>query len=119
MFKKNSKGLSLLEAFISSIIFVIATAAIFVTLNGLRKPAVNNEQALSAALTLKNVLEDLRGQVSQADMNPSGVYTSGNLTDGQHGPISTGGYTIYYNVTTDGTTKARRIDANVSWTDAM
>ena len=117
MLKKSSKGVSLLEAFLSAIIFIISVSAIFVSFNFLRKPAVNNEQALGAALALRNVLEDLRSQV---DVNIDSSNLS--VTPPAHGPIQTGPgniYTIYYNVTKDPATYARRVDANVSWADPM
>ena len=112
MLRNNSKGITLLEAFLSAFIFVISVAAIFATLNSLRKPAVNNELAIGAALAASNVLEDLRSKVDARDMETSDVWT-----DGEHGPITVGIYSVYYNVVKDATTGVRQVNASVTWPD--
>jgi hypothetical protein len=128
---KSSKGVSLLEAFLAAIIFVVATSAIFVTFSGLRKPVMNNEQALGAALAMKGVLEDLRAKVSQNDIS-AGDY-GGDLAEGAHSK-TVGIYNIGYTVSCiNPSTGAsggvgycaanrlaiRKVDATATWTDAM
>jgi Tfp pilus assembly protein PilV len=119
MLKRNLKGLSLLEVFLSAVIFVTSTAAIFLTLNVARKPAVNRDQSIGAALAIRNVFEDLRSKVSTSEMSAAGAYSTGDLTEGTHGPIFSGIYNIYYNVTTNAATGVRRVTANAVWTDAL
>ena len=110
-----------MEAFLSAFIFIISVSAIFSTLSSLRKPAVDNEQAVGAALAMRNVLEDLRSRVDNRDLgyDTSDLSVAGN----PHGPIRiTSGsttYTIYYNVSIDSATGARQVDANASWPDAL
>jgi|GEM_PF-7044360 len=78
MIINNSKGITLLEAFISAFIFLISVSAIFASLASLRKPAVTNEQQVAAALLGRAVLEDLRSQVD--------TQSSQFLQEGQHCP---------------------------------
>ncbi len=118
MIKKNNKGITLLEAFLAAFIFIISVSAIFVTMTNLRKPAVNNEQAVAAALTLSNILEDLRSKVDSRD------YDTGKLSirpeDNPH-KISLGTqYKIAYNVTADPSgSGARKVDASIFWNDTL
>ena len=122
MLIRNSKGVSLIEGFLAGIIFIIAVTAIFSALTTMRKPAVNNEQATEAALVLSNFLDDIRAKVSDSDLNGTvGAYnTSGLLATGANrGPVSMGIYNIFYNVTENSATGARRVDANIIWNDMM
>jgi Tfp pilus assembly protein PilV len=116
MLIKNLKGVSLLEAFLASIIFIIGISSVFITLSTLRRPAVNNEQAVGAALVLSNMLDSLRSEIDKRDVDSTGEYV-GNLRTGTYGPITSGDYTMYYNVYD--ASGARRIDANVTWVDAI
>jgi len=124
MFIKNSHGVSLIEGFLAGIIFIIAVTAIFSSLTSLRRPAVNNEKATEAALVLSNFLDDIRAKVSANDasgVSPVGAYADeGLLGPGiNHGPVTIGLYNIFYNVTLDPTTGARKVDANIIWNEAM
>ena len=128
MLKKNLKGITLLESFLAAFIFVTSVAAIFVTMNALRKPAMNNETALNGALVLRNFLENLRSKVDSRNFsafssaNPTNqIYSTGDLTSGAHdGPSNVGGlYNIYYNVSVDSSTKAIKVNAKVNWPDAL
>jgi len=59
----NNKAFSLLEILLSSIIFIITVGGVFATLNAVRIPVANKENALTAAIFGKQVLECLRSQV--------------------------------------------------------
>jgi Tfp pilus assembly protein PilV len=66
----NNTAFSLLEILLASIIFIISIGGVFATLNAVRVPVANKENALSAAVFGKQVLEALRSQVSeQAGLN--------------------------------------------------
>ena len=123
MINQNSKGVSLIEAFLAAIIFIIAVAAVFSTLNSLRKPAVNNEQATAAALVLSNFLDDIRSKISGEDLNAPGgavgAYTNVLNPSVDSCPAGLGApYQICYNVTLE-PSGARKVDANITWADAM
>ena len=117
MIKKNLQGFTLLEAFLAAFIFIISVAAIFVTMTALRKPAVNNEQGVKAALMLRDVLEELRAKV---DSREGGL---GALQAGNHPlpPITQDGivYTLSYFVTVDAVTGVRSVTATANYTDAL
>ena len=134
MLKKNIKGITLLEAFLASFIFVTSVAVIFVTMNALRKPALDNERAVNGSLVLRNFLEDLREQVDSQkyapfdSSNPTAQYYMsgglvGNLVATSYvGPIVSMGdvnYSIFYNVTLDPVSRAKRVDAKVNWPDSL
>lgn len=67
----NNTAFSLLEILLASIIFIISVGGIFATLNAVRAPVVAKENALTAAIYGKQVLEALRSQVT----NPQGPST--------------------------------------------
>ena len=62
----DNLAFSLLEVLLASIIFVVSVGGIFVTLNAVRKPVTDKENALAAAVFGKQVLEALRSQVNAA-----------------------------------------------------
>lgn len=122
MFRRNIKGVSLIEGFLAAIIFALAVAVIFNTLNNMRKPAVNNERATKAALILSNYLDDLRAKISSDDITAiSSAYTNELSVGLNQGPIQLQGglYNIYYNVTQDGVSGGMKVDANIAWDDAL
>ncbi len=69
MLNKNSKGITLLETFLAAFVFVIAVSAIFLVLKSLRKPVIDNDQAVGAALATRTVLEDLRSKIDPSNIN--------------------------------------------------
>jgi len=83
----NSRGVTLLEILLASVIFVVSVAGIFATLNAVRTPVVNKENALSAAVFGKQVLDTLRSVVSAGGTSFYGI-CAGNCTtfDLQLGP---------------------------------
>lgn len=113
-------GVTLIEGLMAAIIFAIAAAAIFNTLNSIRKPAIQNEQATKAALVLSNYLDDLRAKISANDIaSGAGVYgnqLNPGLNQGPW-PLEGGLYNIWCNVTQDVATGATRVDANIVWED--
>ena len=138
VFKKSSKGVSLIEAFLAAIIFAISVSAIFATLYSLRKPAINNEQTLEAARVTSNFLDSLRSKIDTRDMSCGNDYC-GDLTDGssaasEGAPHTTNinNYSISWVVScVDPANPSsniacntqpnliRRVDATTTWTDAM
>lgn len=60
----NNSAFTLLEILLSSIIFVVTVAGLFATLSAVRAPVTTKENALSAAVFGKQVLETLRAQVN-------------------------------------------------------
>lgn len=120
MFKKNLKGIGLLEAFLAAFVFVIAISSIFATLSSIRKPVVHNEQELTAALAGQSVLEELRSKVAFGDHISTGSCSSAKNFDTHCTHTATSGiYTIQYTVTSDSAGGVRKVDATVSWPDAM
>jgi len=61
----NNTAFSLIEILMAAIIFIISIGGIFATLNAVRVPVANKENALTAAVFGKQVLEALRSQVNQ------------------------------------------------------
>ena len=119
MNKKNIKGFTLLEAFLAAFIFIISVAAIFVTMTALRRPAVNNEQAVQAAIVLRDTLEDLRAKVDGAD----NAANTGDLSLGAHPPVikTVNGvnFNVSYLVIADGVNGGKIVDATVTYPDAF
>jgi type II secretory pathway pseudopilin PulG len=60
----NSGAFSLLEVLLASIIFIITIGGLFATLNAVRAPVSEKENALAAAIYGKQVLDALRSQVN-------------------------------------------------------
>jgi len=76
----NNTAFSLLEILLASIIFIITIGGLFATLNAVRKPVADKENALTAAIFGKQVLETLRSSVNaQSSANFYGI-CSGNCT---------------------------------------
>jgi Tfp pilus assembly protein PilV len=65
----NNVAFSLLEVLLAAIIFVISVAGVFVTLNAVRRPVINKENALKATIFGNQVLESLYSQVSAETWN--------------------------------------------------
>lgn len=124
MLKKNIKGVTLLEAFLAAFLFVTSVAAIFVSMNALRKPATNNERKVTAAILLKTYLEDLRSKVDNREYSD----TSGVFQTGTHPPlplpltppntVSIAGvlYTISYSVNAE-FEGSKQVNATITWVD--
>ena len=76
---KNSKisAFTLLEVLLAAIIFVISIGGLFVTLNAVRAPVAQKEQALAAAIYGQQVLNYLRSQVSTG----TGYYNTTSWTN--------------------------------------
>jgi Tfp pilus assembly protein PilV len=72
----NNAGVTLLEILLASIIFVISVAGIFATLSAVRTPVGNKENALSAAVFGKQVLETMRTQVNAGSATYYGICAS-------------------------------------------
>ena len=131
MLRNNTKGISLIEAFLSSIIFIVSVAAVFSTLTSLRKPAVNNDLMVGGAIAGRDVLENLRAKMDANDkVFLSGVYTGdrsldstpannphwvNNIGSGIGGRL----YNVEYIVTQVGTSGALQVDTNVYWDDGI
>jgi|CXWL01.1.fsa_nt_gi Tfp pilus assembly protein PilV len=118
MNRRNIKGFTLLEAFLAAFIFIISVSAIFVTMTALRKPAVNNEQAVQAAILLRDTLEELRAKVDSVD-------EAGNIGDLSLGSHSINTKTlngvpvvINYLVSADGS-GGKIVDATMTYSDAL
>jgi type II secretory pathway pseudopilin PulG len=60
----NDSAFTLLEVLLAAIIFVITIGGLFVTLDAVRAPVIAKENALTAAIFGKQVLEALRTQVN-------------------------------------------------------
>lgn len=63
MKKYKNTAFSLLEILLAAVIFILSVAGIFVTLNAVRNPVINKENALTSANFGKEILEALRSQV--------------------------------------------------------
>lgn len=82
----NKRAFTLLEILLASIIFIISIGGIYATLSAVRKPVVQKERALTAAILGKQLLESLRSQVDARNIQGpigAGVWT-GNLAIGSH-----------------------------------
>jgi len=62
--KLNKTAFTLLEVLLAAIIFIISIGGLFATLNAVRSPVTQKENALSAAITGQQVLNYLRSQVN-------------------------------------------------------
>ena len=118
MLKINTKGVSLVEAFLAAFIFIVSVSAILVTLTSIRKPAVNSDRSTEAALIAQKILDDLRSKVDSRD------YDSGDLSLGSHPPREEsskdmgGGYSVRYGVflvNSSDPNSARGVELTVDW----
>jgi Tfp pilus assembly protein PilV len=87
----NNTAFSLLEILLAAVIFIVSVGGIFATLNAVRTPVANKENALAAAVFGKQVLEALRSQVNAATyyapcgaVNPDNSCGSFSLFLGSH-----------------------------------
>ncbi len=113
MIWNQKNGFTIVEVVISSLIFVIAVAGIFASINLLRKPAEDTTDKINAAFVGKEILEGLRKQVDAAS------WQTGDLTVGTHAlnTISVDGvtYTPSYTVSDDPDTSARKVTLSINW----
>jgi prepilin-type N-terminal cleavage/methylation domain-containing protein len=72
----RNNGFSLLEILLASIIFVISIAGVYATLNAVRTPVANKENALAAAVFGKQVLEALRSSVNASNSTYYNICTT-------------------------------------------
>lgn len=73
----NNSAFSLLEILLAAIIFLISVAGVFATLNAVRGPVTNKENALAAAVFGKQSLEALSSLVEQATYYSACVHFNG------------------------------------------
>ncbi|MDE2027984.1 MAG: hypothetical protein KGK03_08140 [Candidatus Omnitrophica bacterium] len=78
----DNAAFSLLEILLSAVIFVVSIAGIFATLNAVRMPVYNKENALTATVFGKQALEALRSKVNASS---SANYYSDTNCDGTTG----------------------------------
>lgn len=83
----NNRAFSLLEILLSAVIFMISVAGVFITLNAVRGPVANKENALTGAVFSKQVLQALYSKVdagtwnSNCNNNPCSAF---DLSEGTH-----------------------------------
>ena len=121
MLKINSNGITLLEVFVAAFIFIISVSAVFATLNSTRKPAINNDAELQAALVLKGTLDSLRSKVDVRNQSLSTGLLNNELSIGTHWVNRIGPANIY-NVTyvvSQGGAGSLQVTANVIWPDTL
>jgi prepilin-type N-terminal cleavage/methylation domain-containing protein len=113
-------GFTIIEVVIAAAIFTLAMTGIFSSVSLMRQPAIESTQEVTAAFIGKQVLDDLRSQVSAQTWNgTSGLLSVGN-TYTNIISVTTGSVTTNYNVVytveadPDGTS-ARKVTLNVSW----
>ncbi len=82
----NTTGVTLMEILLAAIIFIITVGGIFATLNAVRTPVTQKENALTAAVFGKQVLDTLRANVkpSTFDANCTPPCAGFNLKVGLH-----------------------------------
>jgi len=142
--KTTRSAFTLLEVLLASVVFIVSIAGVFSTLTYVRAPVVSKENALSAAVFGKQVLESLRSQVDNTSYYNSCATNpcqSFDLTLGVHNvPMPAGGLTWPSSLTNCNTTlnytvscsdstadfsncasaganpnMGRRVDLNISW----
>ena len=86
----NNTAFSLLEILLAAVIFVISVAGVFATLSAVRGPVTNKENALTASIFGKQILDALYSQVTASTVNVnyygicSPTCTTFNLYLGSH-----------------------------------
>ena len=108
-----------METFIAAFVFIISVAAIFSTMLSMRRPVVNNDQELRAALYLRTTLEEFRMRVDSNHAN-SDFILNGDLSPGSHNMdgVGPGGiYNIDYNISIEPASGAYKMDASIDWPD--
>jgi len=111
----NSKGFSLVEVVVASVVFAISAAGTIAMISSLNKPAHETSDAVTASLVGKQILEEFRKEVDMATWDE----VDGKLAVGDHtlADIVIDGqtYTPTYTVVEDASTRARRVDLHVDW----
>ena len=109
---KNKGFASIVEIIITSVIFVIATAAILSTVSQFRPHGQEASEKMEAAYIGKGILDDLRRQVSAEDWTDDGI---GNLDPGPYSLVC-GIYTINYTIS-EPIADLRHLTMTITWPD--
>ena len=107
----KNKGFSIVEATVSAIIFVIATAGVLSMISATRQSASVSEEETGAVYYGQQILEELRASVDQTS------WDTGGLTVGSH-TLSFGLYTATYSVTdVPGGNGVRKVTLDIVWNE--
>ena len=104
----GSKGFSITEVVVASLILTIAALGVFTGISYLRKPAQDYNPKVNAALYGYGVLQKLKEAVD------AGNFDTADLSVGAHS-VSSGPYTADYIVENVLGGKARKVTMTVSW----
>lgn len=110
----QKNALSLVEITVAALIFTIAAVGAFATFSTMRKSSDASEEELTAANYGRQLLEDMRADVSQA------TWDSGALSLGPHtlspqtinGVMYNAGYAVANSISSTG---VRKVTLNVIW----
>ena len=109
-------GFSIVEVIIATVIFSIVAAGLFATISSLNQPAQESQEAVTAVLIAKQILEELYTEVNATTWDETAnKLTVSGPTD--LAPIVIGGktYTPTKTVTADPDTSGRYVTLTVSW----
>lgn len=106
--KGNSKAFSMVEVIVAAMLLTTTIAVVFGTIMASRKPMVEADKSVRAAIFAKKVMAELRGKVDAEDVTS---FTTGVI---HAAPLEEDGYTAKYTVTigADGT---RKVDITITW----
>ncbi len=113
-------GFSLVEVVVATLIFALAAAGIMATVAALSNPSRSVRSDVQAAFLAREVIEDLRGQVTATEWtNASGPFVQGadygaaypDVTDTAGGVT----YSREYTITDDPDTGGKFVDVTVTW----
>jgi prepilin-type N-terminal cleavage/methylation domain-containing protein len=113
----SNSGFTLVEVVISTVIFTIVAAGLYASVSTLRKPAMDTTKKINASFVGKQILEELRNDVSADTWNNGGpLVPSGTpyvLPD-----VTVGGITYHpqYIVENDPDgSPARKVTLTITW----
>jgi prepilin-type N-terminal cleavage/methylation domain-containing protein len=117
MMQITSKGFSLVEVMVASLIFSIAVIGIYASLATVKEQSLNiSDKGLGAALCAQQFLESRRAAVDMRDWNAAGslLAITGGLQNGAVCNQSGVNYTVQYQIAAAGG-NARKATVIVTW----
>lgn len=98
----------MVEVIVAAVVFTLAAAGVLTAVSRARLPVSASDRRLQAATYGKQVLDQLRSDVSENTWNNS------NWIIGNH-DISGGGFNAYYVVTNDPVLGGKQVNLYLSW----
>ncbi len=118
---RPKSGFTITEVVIATLVFSIVVGGAISALSALKKPAYASKEEVTAAYLAKQILEELRTDVSAENWDSGGLNPNGGPSaNGTYDNLSTitidgVTYTPVYQVEDDNETGSRKVTLTVNW----